>query len=76
MTLLTIIAMMSSWIGPKFDFWGGGGNSKNYAQNREKLENIYIFHICWYIVIKFYTVVLHILNKDIIYGTKLKKSKN
>ena len=48
---------------------------KIMCKNREKLENIYSIHICWYIGIKFCTVVVHILNKDIIYDTKLQKSK-
>ena len=54
----------------------GGKIVKIMCKNREKLENICIFHICWYIGIKFCTVVVNILNKDIIYDTKLKKSKN
>ena len=32
-------------------------------KNRKKWENIFIIHICWYIGIKFCTVVVHILNK-------------
>ena len=53
-----------------------GGIVQIMCKNLEKLENICIFHICWYIGIKVCTVVVHILNKDIIYDTKLKKSKN
>ena len=75
MALLTISAMVSSWISPKFDFFGGK-IVKILCKNREKLENICSNHICLYIGIKFCTVVVHILNKDIIYNTKLKKSKN
>ena len=30
---------------PKFDFIGGGGDSKNSVQNREKLEDICSIHI-------------------------------
>ena len=55
---------------------GGGGIVKIMCKNREKLENICSIHICWYIGIKFCTVVVHILNKDNLYDTKLKKSKN
>ena len=79
MALLMISAMMSSWIGPKFDFFFGGGGGeivKILCKNREKLENICSIYICWYIGIKFCTVLVHILTKDIIYDTKLKKSKN
>ena len=59
-----------------FFFWGGGGIVKILCKNREKWENICSIHICWYIGIKLCTIVVHILNKDIIYYTKLKKSKN
>ena len=45
-------------------------------KNREKLENICSIHICWYIDIKFCPVVVHILNKDISYASKLSESKN
>ena len=45
-------------------------------KNREKLENICSIHICWYIGIKFCPVVVHILNKDISYASKLSESKN
>ena len=45
-------------------------------KNRKKWENIYIIHICWYIGIQFCTVVVHVLNKDISYDSKLNESKN
>ena len=51
----------------------GGKIVKILCKNQEKLENICSIHICWYIGIKFCTVVVHILNKDILYDTKLKK---
>ena len=54
----------------------GGKIVKILWKNRKKLENICIIHICSYIGIKFCTVVVHILNKDIIYGSKLNESKN
>ena len=54
----------------------GGKIVKIMCKKREKLENICSIHICWHIGIKFCTVVVHILNKDIIYDTMLKKSKN
>ena len=61
----------------KSKIWFFGGKIvKILCKNREKLENICSIHICWYIGIKFCTVVVHILNKDIIYNTKLNKSKN
>ena len=66
--------MMLNCKGPKFDFWGE--NSKNPVQksreNGKYLQYPYLL-IYWY---KFCTVVVHILNKDIICDTKLKKSKN
>ena len=58
-------------ISPKFDF-GGGGIVKILSKNREKLENICSIHICRYFGIKFCTVVVHILNKDILYEANLK----
>ena len=60
----------------RFFLGGGGGIVKSLCKNREKLENICSIHICWYIGIKFCTVVVHILNKDILCDNKLKKSKN
>ena len=51
----------------------GGKIVKIMCKNREKLENICSIHICGYIGIKFCTVVVHILQNDIIYDTKLKK---
>ena len=44
--------------------------------NHKKLEHICSIHICWYIGIKVCTVVVHILNKDISYDSKLSLSKN
>ena len=38
----------------------GGKIVKILWKNRKKWENIYIFHICWDIGIKFCTVVVHI----------------
>ena len=54
----------------------GGKIVKILWKNRKKWENICIIHICSYIGIKFCTVVVHILNKDISYGSKLNESKN
>ena len=45
------------------------------CKNREKWENISRIHICWYIGMKFCTVVVHILIKDISYDIRLNKSK-
>ena len=45
-------------------------------KNRKKWENICIIHIWWYIAIKLCTVVVHIINKDISYDSKLNESKN
>ena len=45
------------------------------CKNREKWENISRIHICWYIAMKFCTVVVHILIKDISYDIGLNKSK-
>ena len=55
-------------------FWGK--IVKILWKNREKLEIICSIHISWYIGIKFCTVVVHILNKDVSYDSKLNKSKN
>ena len=49
--------------------------SKICEKNREKLENICSIHIYWYIGITFCTVVVHTLNKDISYDSKLNESK-
>ena len=68
--------MMQSWIGPKIAILGGKTVKKNLWKNREKRENICSIHICWYMGIKFCTVVVHILNKDISYDSKLNESKN
>ena len=38
--------------------------------------NICSIHVCWYIGIKFCTVVVHILSKDISDASKLSESKN
>ena len=54
----------------------GGKTVKILWKNRKKLENICVFHICWYIGLKSCTVVVHILNKDISYDSKLNESKN
>ena len=53
----------------------GGKIVKSLWKNRKKWENICIIHICWYIGIKFCTVVVHILNKDISYDSKLNELK-
>ena len=53
----------------------GGKIVKILWKNREKKENICSIHIFWYIGIKFCTVVVHILNKDISYDSMLNKSK-
>ena len=45
------------------------------CKNREKWENISRIHICWYIGMKFCTVVVHMLIKDISYDIRLNKSK-
>ena len=45
------------------------------CKNREKWENISRIHISWYIGMKFCTVVVHILIKDISYDIRLNKSK-
>ena len=45
-------------------------------KNREKWENICSIHIGQYIGKKFCTVVVHILNKEISYDSKLNRSKN
>ena len=45
------------------------------CKNREKWENISRIHICWYIGMKFCTMVVHILIKDISYDIRLNKSK-
>ena len=50
--------------------------SKFCGKNREKWQNICSIHICSYIGTKFCTVVVHILNKDISYHSKLNGSKN
>ena len=55
-------------------FWGK--IVKILLKNRKKWENICIIHICWYIGIKFCTVVVHILNKDISYDSKLNECKH
>ena len=44
-------------------------------KNREKWENISRIHICLCIGMKFCTVVVHILIKDISYDIRLNKSK-
>ena len=53
----------------------GGKIVKILRKNRKKLENICIIHVYLYIGIKFCTVVVHILNKDISYDSKLNVSK-
>ena len=65
---------MQSWIGPKIAIFGGK-MLKNLWINREKWENICSIHICWYIGIKFCIVVVHTLNTDISYDSKLNESK-
>ena len=45
------------------------------CKNHKKSENISWIHICWYIGMKFCTVVVHILIKDISYDIRLNKSK-
>ena len=45
------------------------------CKNREKWESISRIHICWYIGIKFCTLVVHVLIKDISYDIRLNKSK-
>ena len=45
------------------------------CKNREKWDNISRIHICRYIGMKFYTVVVHILIKDIRYDIRLNQSK-
>ena len=45
------------------------------CKNREKWEIISRVHICWYIGMKFCTVVVHILIKNISYDIRLNKSK-
>ena len=54
----------------------GGKIDKILWKNRKKWENICIIHICRYIGIKFCTVLVHILNKDISYDSKLNESTN
>ena len=54
----------------------GGKIVKILWKNRTKLENICSLHISLYIGIKFCTMVVHILNKDISYDSKLNESKN
>ena len=54
----------------------GGKIVKILLKNRKKWENICIIHICWYICIKICTVVVHIINKDISYDSKLNECKN
>ena len=70
MALLKILSYDVNLKRSKIWFFGGK-IVKILCKNREKMENI-----CWYIGIKFCTVVVHILDKDIIYDNKLKKSKN
>ena len=45
------------------------------CKNSEKWENISRIHICQYIGMKFCTVVVHILIKDLSYDIRLNKSK-
>ena len=54
-------------------FWG---KIVEILWNREKRENICIINICLYIGIQLCTVVIHILNKDISYDSKLNVSNN
>ena len=54
-------------------FWGK--IVKILCKNREKWENISRIHIRWCIGMKFCTVVVHILIKDINYDIRLNKSK-
>ena len=70
-----ILAMMPSWIRPKLAIFGGK-IVKILWKNREKWENSCSIHIFWYIGKKFCTVVVHILNKDISYDSKLNESTN
>ena len=56
-------------------YFGGKIVKILWKKNRKKWENICIIHICWYIGIKFCTVVVHTLNKDISYDSKLNESK-
>ena len=41
------------------------------CKNREKWENTSRIHICWYIDMKFCTMMVHILIKDISYDIRL-----
>ena len=52
-------------------FWGK--IVKIMRKNRDKFENICSIYISVYIGIKFCIVVVHILNKNIRYDTKLNK---
>ena len=56
------------------NFWGK--IVKLLWKNREKWEKICSIHIFWYIGKIFCTVVVHILNKDISYDSKLNESTN
>ena len=51
-------------------FWGK--IEQILCKNRENISRI---HICWYIGMKFCTVVVHILINDISYDIRLNKSK-
>ena len=53
-------------------FWGK--KVQILCKNREKLENISRIHNCWFIGLKFRTMVVHILIKDISYDIRLNKS--
>ena len=57
-------------------YFGGKIVKILWKKNRKKWENIYSINICWYICMKFCTVVIQILNKYISYDSKLNKSKN
>ena len=71
---ISYTCVMWIWIGPKFAIsWGK--IVKIMCKNCEKLENIRSIYISWYIGIKFCTIVVHMLNKDISYDTKLNTSK-
>ena len=55
-------------------FWGK--IVKILWKKTQEMGNISTIHICLFIGIKFCTVVVHILNKDISYDSKLNESKH
>ena len=65
--------MVPGLICPKLDILGQ--NSQFSCKKRKKMKNICHIHICLCIGIKFCTMVVHKLSKDIIFDAKLKRYK-